>query len=97
MLAGSSLASIVWYTNPGGHDEKTPPSWDPAGQAPFSFRDWAREVVIWSVASPLDERREAAAVARQLMGAAKRLIRTIPPAVRVGGGVVGGRQAGPMT
>ena len=59
------VMSVVCAMHHGGHghaNDRVPPSWDPANQASYSFRDWAHEVVIWSIAPPpLDERRKAAA------------------------------------
>ena len=84
--------------HPGGRtSERAPPTWDPVNQASCPFRDWGHEAVIWTIASPLDERRKAVAATRQLRGAAKRLLSTVPPAVWTGGGLIGGRRVGPMT
>ena len=63
-----TISGIARHMHAGSSD-RHPPMWGPTNQSSFPFRDWA-----WSIASPLDERRKAAAAIQQLRGAAKRLI-----------------------
>ena len=57
---------------------KTPPSWCYEQASSYSLRSWISDVVMWSTATDLEPERQAAAVALQVTGAARELIREIP-------------------
>ena len=82
----------------GQHTSRLPPAWDPEVQDRTPFRQYSREVLIWSIMNPdLSESRKAAAIVSQLRGAAAELGREILAATLVNGGPINGIQADPMT
>ena len=71
--------------------------WDPAMQARFPFREWAREVMLWSILVDMTPARKAAWVALNLRGQAQRLAKSIPPTAMINGGVINGTQVDALT
>ena len=77
---------------------RTPPQWGPEREAQYAFREWARDLMIWSIHnSDMDARRKAAAVVMRLTGGARELIRDLPPQTLMQGGLVEGQLVDPMT
>ena len=67
-----------------GHDVgvatlKTPPSWSYENSGMYSLRSWLSDIVLWSTATDMEQERQAPAVALVITGAARDLIREIPP------------------
>ena len=99
MLCALGTMAMVAYMFAGGDNvasTRNPPAWNPDNSRTYSFRDWASDVLAWSMATNLDSRRKAAAVRLRLQGPAKRWARGLPPAALVGGGIIGGRHHDPM-
>jgi len=82
---------------PGGHNHRVPPPWGPNMEPRVCFRDWAWQVMVWSIYSDLDHRRKAAALVLQLRGGALQLVRSLPPQTLLLGGMVNGVATDPMT
>lgn len=67
-----------------GHDVgvatlKTPPGWSYENSGMYSLRSWLSDKVLWSTATDMEQERQAPAVALVITGAARDLIREIPP------------------
>ena len=78
---------------------RMPPSWSPENAERYSFRKWARDILLWSIVhQDMNESRKAAAVVSVLRGAAQELCaEAVPPLVLVQGGPVNGIQTDPIT
>ena len=96
-MAGAGIGIICAMYGFEQSTTKDPPAWNPDHARTYPFRDWASDLLAWSIASPIDERRKAAAVRCRLQGPAKTGARSLPPQALVNGGVVGGRQLSPMS
>eukprot|EP00438_Fugacium_kawagutii_P035880 Skav204682 [mRNA] locus=scaffold1284:96116:106049:- [translate_table: standard] len=81
----------------GGNALRTPPAWGPEQEATHPFRQWSRDILLWSIASDMEPARKAAAVMLTLRGAARELTRQIPPQAVVAGGLINGVQVDPLT
>lgn len=80
ILTGVVLMSLVGcMMHQGANALRTPPGWGPEQEASYSFRQWSRDVLLWSIASDLEPARKAACVMLVLRGAAKEVARQIPP------------------
>ena len=66
-------------------------------QPRFPFREWARQVMIWSILVDLPPARKAAWVTLHLGGQAQRLAMSIPPQAMVNGGIINGQQVDALT
>ena len=78
--------------------QRRPPAWGPEMESRYSFRHWARDIMVWSILnSDLDARRKCAAVILELRGGAEELVRGLPPQAIMAGGVVNGVAVDPMT
>ncbi|CAK8988411.1 unnamed protein product [Durusdinium trenchii] len=92
------LAAIMCHMFPGNSNAlRTPPSWSPELEGSYPFRQWARDIMLWSIATDMEPARKAASVMLVLKGAAKELSRQIPPQAVVEGGVVNGTPVDPLT
>ena len=58
---------------------KVPPSWSAERNTLYSLRSWLSDVILWSSATDLDAVRQGPVAALQISGAARELIREIPP------------------
>lgn len=58
---------------------KTPPGWSYENSGAYSLRSWLSDIVLWSTATDMEQERQAPAVALVIVGAARDLIREIPP------------------
>ena len=95
-MFGGMLAYIAHMMLGEGNTARDPPAWDPDRAHQYTFRDWASDVLAWSIADPRDNRRKAAALRLRLLGPARRWARSLPPKALINGGAVGGRQLNPM-
>ena len=57
---------------------KVPPSWDPSDRDK-NFREYVQDLMMWCMATDLEPERQGPAVALQLRGVAKMMIREIEP------------------
>eukprot|EP00971_Amphidinium_carterae_P258563 5131896-Amphidinium_carterae.1 len=57
---------------------KKPPAWDPK-QKSYAFRDYSRDVILWSAATDLREDQQGPALALQLRGEAREFVRDLDP------------------
>lgn len=57
---------------------KTPPSWCYEQSGSYSLRSWLSDIVMWSTATDMEAERQGAAVALQISGVARELVREIP-------------------
>ena len=94
ILLSSSLCLMI-PSNP--NILRTPPGWGPEQESTYPFRQWSRDILLWSIASDMDPARKAASVMLVLRGAAKELARQIPPQAVVRGGLVNGVAVDPLT
>jgi hypothetical protein len=85
------------FPGAGGNAFRTPPAWGPEQESTYPFRQWSRDVLLWSIASDMEPARKAAAVMLTLRGAARELSRQIPPQAVVAGGLINGVQVDPLT
>ena len=76
---------------------RTPPAWGPEQEQTYPFRQWSRDVMLWSIATELEPARKAAAVMLNLRAAAREVSRQIPPQAIVDGGVINGIAVDPLT
>ena len=58
------------YHHPNANS-KTPPSWDPAHNHSYSFDDWQRDILYWSLSTELPEHKQGPSTLLQLGGLAK--------------------------
>ena len=64
---------------PGGLGSlKVPPSWCAERAQDYAFRAWLADVVLWAGATDLEAERHGPAVAMQVHGAAREVVREIP-------------------
>ena len=64
---------------PGGLGSlKVPPSWCAERSQEYTFRAWLADVVLWAGATDLEAERHGPAVAMQVHGSAREIIREIP-------------------
>ena len=61
------------------------------------FRHWTRDILVWSIPSPLNVQRKCAAVVLALRGTAAELARGLPAQALLHGGQINGQAADPMT
>ena len=97
MLAFLVMTSVCFMYPGAGNALRTPPAWGPEMESTYSFRQWSRDILLWSIASDLEPARKAAAVMLTLRGAARELSRQIPPQAVVAGGLINGAQVDPLT
>ena len=57
---------------------KKPPSWSPE-QKDYSFRDFTRDLILWEQATDLRDGQKGPAVALQLRGEAREVVRDLDP------------------
>ena len=57
---------------------KKPPSWNPE-QKEYSFRDFTRDLVLWEQATDLRDGQKGPAVALQLRGETREVVRDLDP------------------
>ena len=63
-------------------DSRYPPGFDPNRADTYPFREYAREIMYWSLVNHnMNPAQKAAAVALRLKGSARRLVNQIPPSV----------------
>ena len=81
-----------------GNNGRLPPPWGP-DMRNYSFREWCRDILIWSLHTDpnIDQSRRAAAIVSQLRGTARTWSHTIPPNVLLNGGPINGVQTDPVT
>ena len=94
------ILSVVGHMMPhwGQQSSRLPPAWGPEMADRKPFREYSRDVMVWSIMNPdLSESRKAAAIVSQLRGAAAELGREIPAQTLVAGGPINGVMADPMT
>ena len=58
---------------------KTPPAWSYENAAQYTLRSWLSDVLMWSSATDVEVERQGPAVALQITGVARDLIREINP------------------
>ena len=64
---------------PGGLGSlKVPPAWCAERSQEYTFRAWLADVVLWAGATDLEAERHGPAVAMQVHGSARQIIREIP-------------------
>ena len=97
MFAFLVMTSVCFMYPGAGNALRTPPAWGPEMESTYSFRQWSRDILLWSIASDLEPARKAAAVMLTLRGAARELSRQIPPQAVVAGGLINGAQVDPLT
>lgn len=98
-LAGCATAAWVLYMLPAAPaSSRTPPAWGPEMEARYSFQDWSRDIMVWSILNAdLDSRRKCAAVTLQLRGGAQDMVRGLPPQAMMASGIINGVVVDPMT
>ena len=89
------LGFVSWHgkRHDSGNDA---PSWDPAWCKTYTFEQWSRDVLKWSIASEKDPRRKAAQLAHKLEGEANDFIDSMSPEIYTRCCIVGGVQMDPM-
>jgi hypothetical protein len=48
------------------------------GESSYTFRQWSRDLLLWTIANDMEPHRQAALILGQLRGAAASLTREIP-------------------
>ena len=72
----------------GSSTTKVPPAWSPEFEASYSFNEWYKDVIHWSMACELTVQQQASAVVQQLGGPARDLAREMDPMMLRDGGVI---------
>ena len=67
------------------------------GESSYTFRQWSRDLLLWTIANDMEPHRQAALILGQLRGAAASLTREIPINVIMNGGIINGQPADPTT
>ena len=84
--------------NPGGGTHRVPPSWAPTMEPGYTFTQWQREVLLWTLAnSDLEPHRQAAMILQQLKGGARDQTRDLPVNIIMNGAVLNGINVDPVT
>ena len=52
-------------------------SWDPCLKVEYQSRDWAQDVLLWSLVTDLNEQQQGPAVVLQLHGVARKVRRQV--------------------
>ena len=82
----------------GQGNNRLPPNWSPENAAYYQFRQWSRDVLLWSIMhQDANESRKVAAIVSVFRGAAQELFSEIPPQIILQGGPVNGIQTDPVT
>ena len=81
----------------GYQDMRAPPPWSPENARNYSFQRWSRDVLIWSIVSELEPARKAALTISRLQGSAAEFAQQLPADRVIGGGMINGQRADPMT
>jgi hypothetical protein len=82
--------------NLGLANSKVPPSWCVERDKQYPLREFIRDVRLWSVATDLEESRQAPAVALRLSGASRLIIREMPTQLLTDGEAVFNDQGLPV-
>ena len=104
-LAAANLIlvlALVCHMMPaqGGSSSGTrdPPGWGPEMAGRYSFSEWTRDLLIWSIAQgDVEPHRQCAMVVRQLRGAAQELGRTLDHNIILNRGMLNGVHVDGMT
>ena len=102
-LASFMLLLVLCCMHPGNDDgcrpggSRSPPMWGPHMESQFPFRQWARDILVWSILTELPPARKCAWVVLNLRGGAAELARSIPPQALINGGMINGAQVDAMT
>ena len=62
----------------------------------YSFREWSREVMLWSLREEMTAQRKAAWLASSLENGTRELVNTMPAQAMIHGGQINGVQVDPM-
>ena len=97
------LCALTVLMMPGNNQgsARQPPAWGPEmehrGESAYTFRQWSRDLLLWTIANDMEPHRQAALILGQLRGAAASLTREIPINVIMNGGIINGQPADPTT
>ena len=103
ILNGVMIMMCIMCMMPGnGGTSRLPPAWGPemehCGENSITFRQWSRDLLLWTIANgDIEPRRQAAMILAQLQGGAKDLTREIPVDIIMDGGMINGRLVEPPT
>ena len=79
---------------------RDPPSWSPEMESrsrnPYTFENYTRDLMMWSLATNLRPHQQAAAVVLRLGGTARDVVRELTPIELTQGGIVNGVQLDPL-
>ena len=83
--------------NANGGSGQSPPVWGPHMQERYPFREWSRNIMVWSILVDFPPPRKAAWVVMNLRGGAAQLAAAVPPQALINGGLINGVAVDPMT
>ena len=81
---------------PGQGNLRTPPAWNPSMESTYPFRDYSRDLMLWSLATDLQPHQQASAAVLRLSGQARDVAREMTPDELVNGGDVNGVHLDPL-
>ena len=104
-VVGTAMAVIGLMHQPqhGGHGggrgrRSDPPAWAPEREATYPFRDWAQDLLAWSIiATDLDAAQQTASIILQLGGEARNMARHLSYNDLTNGGLIQGNHVDPVT
>ena len=76
---------------------RTPPVWDTASQAHYSFRAWHTDLSQWIILTDLQPSQQASAIAMRLSGTSRELARNMTPDEMTYGGTINGVPVDPVS
>ena len=98
-LGGATIpCAMLGCMVPGrGNHPRLPPKWSPEQESQYSFANWFRDVLVWSIMTDGDTARKTAAVISQLQASAQEFSRFLPPQTILTGGTINGTPADALT
>ena len=92
-----SLVCLAMMNNPAEATMRTPPRWSPEQESTYSFNNFSRDVLLWTLVTDLQPYQQCAAVIQRLGGTARELARQMTPQEMLHGGNINGVPADPIT
>jgi hypothetical protein len=93
---------VCMYPGNQGHNGsaagRLPPVWAPDMEPRYTFGQWSRDVLLWSISNEdIEPHRQAAMSLQVLRGGARELTRDLPDNIILQGGVLNGNRVDGMT
>ena len=101
MLVAANALGLIFIFGcmmPHGSNNRAPPLWAPDMEPRYTFGEWQRDVLLWSITNEdMEPHRQAALILQALRGGARELTRDIPDNIILRGAIVNGTQVDGVT